>query len=75
MISFENLARDLTHWETMLVSTMMQRPIKTIVKNDEIWEHQMKNLKSAVRSVNTLSYIACSRCTKNLEWVSGGPSL
>jgi Phosphatidate cytidylyltransferase, mitochondrial len=48
VISYEDIVRDLTHWETMLVSTMMQRPIKTIVKNDEIWEYQMKNLKSAL---------------------------
>lgn len=48
VISYENLVRDLDLWETMLVSTMMQRPIKTIVKNDEIWQHQMKNLKSAL---------------------------
>ena len=37
VISYENLARDLTLCETMLVSTMMQRPINTIVKNEEIW--------------------------------------
>ena len=49
VIQYENLTRDLSTWETMLVSTMMQRPIKTIVKNEEVWEHQMKNLKSAVR--------------------------
>jgi len=48
VISFENLCRDLSYWETMLVSTMMQRPIKTIVKNEVIWEHQAKNLRSAV---------------------------
>lgn len=39
VISYENLQRDLEHWETMLVSTMMQRPIKTIVKNEQIWEY------------------------------------
>lgn len=51
VISYENLIRDLCHWETMLVSSMMQRPIKTIVKHDEVWEYQMKNLKSAVSDI------------------------
>jgi|LauGreDrversion4_2_1035121.scaffolds.fasta_scaffold72922_1 hypothetical protein len=48
VIQYDDIVRDLKHWETMLVSTLMQRPIKTIVKNDEVWEHQMRNLKSAV---------------------------
>lgn len=48
VIQYDDLVRDLTHWETMLVSTMMQRPIKTIVNNEQIWESQAKNLKSAV---------------------------
>jgi hypothetical protein len=51
VIQYEDVVRDLNHWETMLVSTMMQRPIKTIVKHDQIWENQMKNLKSAVRKI------------------------
>jgi Phosphatidate cytidylyltransferase, mitochondrial len=50
VVQHEDLIRDLDYWETMLVSSMMQRPIKTLVKNDEVWEHQMKNLKSAVKN-------------------------
>ncbi len=48
MIQYDDLVRDLKYWETMLVSTMMQRPIKLLVPNDQIWEHQITNLKSAV---------------------------
>ena len=48
VISYEDIVRDLSYWETMLVSTMMQRPIKTVVNHDEIWEHQMNNLTSAL---------------------------
>lgn len=40
MIAHDDLLRDLSHWETMLVSTMMTRPIKTLIPNDEVWEHQ-----------------------------------
>jgi hypothetical protein len=48
VIGYEDLVRDLRHWETLMVSQMMQRPIKTIVQNDAIWEHQAKNLRSAL---------------------------
>jgi hypothetical protein len=34
VIQHEDLLRDLDYWETMLVSSMMQRPIKTLVKDD-----------------------------------------
>ena len=36
MIQYEDLVRDLDNWETLLVSTMMQRPIKTLIQSDEI---------------------------------------
>ena len=48
MIANDDLIRDLSHWETMLVSTMMTRPIKTLIHNEEVWENQQKNLRSAV---------------------------
>ena len=64
VISYENLCRDLDTWETMLVSTMMQRPIKTIVKNEQVWEHQAKNLKSAV-SLPVLMPLARAWCPKD----------
>ena len=59
MIGIDNLIRDLKYWETLLVSSMMQRPIQKlidiedrIVVNDEesyIWDDlQQRNLKSAV---------------------------
>jgi len=31
VIGYDDLVRDLRHWETMMVSQMMQRPINTIV--------------------------------------------
>jgi hypothetical protein len=31
VIQTDDLVRDLENWETMLVSTIMQRPIKTIL--------------------------------------------
>ena len=73
VISYENLARDLEHWETMLVSTMMQRPIKTIVKNEEIWAHQMRNLKSAVRitCVSCNMFQVSTGCFEDAEWRAG----
>eukprot|EP00347_Sterkiella_histriomuscorum_P021408 403334078 len=48
VIQYEDLVRDLSYWETMLVSSLMQRPIKTAINSDEIWEHQAKNLRSAL---------------------------
>ena len=50
VIQTDDLVRDLENWETMLVSTIMQRPIKTILQNEEVMaKHQQNNLKSAVR--------------------------
>lgn len=34
VIQENDLERDLQHWESMLVSSMMQRPIKVIHQND-----------------------------------------
>lgn len=49
VIQYDDLVRDLNHWETMLVSTIMQRPIKNLVKDDEIMQrHQTQNMKSAL---------------------------
>ena len=48
VVQYDDMVRDLKYWETMLVSTMMQRPIKLLVPNDQIWEYQNINLKSAV---------------------------
>ena len=31
VIAYDDLVRDLRHWETLMVSQIMQRPIKTIV--------------------------------------------
>jgi len=31
VIGINDLARDLEHWETLLVSSMMQRPVKMLV--------------------------------------------
>ena len=56
VIQYDDLVRDLKYWETMLVSTMMQRPIKLLVPNDQIWEHQVTNLKSAVRHIYHILY-------------------
>ena len=38
VIGFDELKRDMQHWETLLVSSMMQRPINTLKSNDEISE-------------------------------------
>lgn len=52
VITMDNLLRDLKYWETLAVSSMMQRPIKPIIiceKHPEIWEtHTSYNLKSAI---------------------------
>jgi hypothetical protein len=40
--------RDLKYWETLLVSSMMQRPIKRIIDTPEIGPLQQKNLESAL---------------------------
>jgi len=46
------MQRDLKYWETLMVSSMMQRPIKTLIDSDHdlhIWdEYQQTNLKSAL---------------------------
>jgi hypothetical protein len=37
------MARDLEHWETLLTSSMLQRPVKKIIdepfENIEIWDN------------------------------------
>lgn len=42
VIQINEMVRDLQHWETLLTSSMMQRPIKRIIDNDyqnlKIWE-------------------------------------
>jgi hypothetical protein len=43
------MIRDLKYWETLLVSSMMQRPIKKIIEEvPEIEQLQQKNLESAL---------------------------
>lgn len=45
------MIRDLNYWETLLTSSMMQRPIKTLIDGDpdlKIWESQKRNLTSAI---------------------------
>ena len=46
------MKRDLKYWETLMISSMMQRPINTLIDIDpeeEIWEkYQKQNLKSAL---------------------------
>ena len=41
VIGINDLARDLEHWETLLVSSMMHRPIKMLVNDQheslDIW--------------------------------------
>jgi len=51
IIRITDLVRDLKYWETLMGSSMMQRPIKTIIDGDpehHIWEAHQRNLKSAV---------------------------
>ena len=55
VIGMQDLVRDLHYWETLLVSSMMQRPIKRIIDRDgvidkgQVWNnYQQKNLKSAL---------------------------
>jgi len=55
IIGIQDLMRDLKYWETLLVSSMMQRPIWKIVDTDgivnpsKIWDnYQQRNLKSAM---------------------------
>ena len=56
VIGINDLARDLEHWETLLVSSMMQRPVKMLVneqhENLDIWgDLQQQNLESAIAYV------------------------
>jgi hypothetical protein len=45
VIGMQDLVRDLRYWETLLVSSMMMRPIRKIIDKDgvigkgEIWEN------------------------------------
>jgi hypothetical protein len=53
VIGINDLARDLEHWETLLVSSMMHRPIKILVNEThefkDIWgDLQQQNLESAI---------------------------
>lgn len=51
-----------------MVSQMMQRPINTIVNCDAIWEHQDKNLKSALAlgALRTLNGESESKLYENI---------
>lgn len=51
IIELDDLARDLEHWETLLVSSFMHRPFEVLEIGDSkdlIMEKQAKNLKSAL---------------------------
>lgn len=44
-----DLQRDLKYWETLMVSSMMQRPIKKLIDSYNIWDtDQPQNLRSAL---------------------------
>lgn len=34
IVGINDLTRDLRYWETLAVSSMMQRPIKTLIEGD-----------------------------------------
>jgi hypothetical protein len=52
IVNTSDLVRDLKYWETLMVSSMMQRPMKTLINCDPelgiMDVHQTRNLKSAV---------------------------
>jgi hypothetical protein len=52
IVNTSDLIRDLDYWETMMVSSMMQMPMKTLINSDPelgiMDVHQTRNLKSAV---------------------------
>ena len=53
VIALDDMLRDLQHWETLLVSSFMQRPFEIIEEgtkevSDQVLEAQMTNLTSAV---------------------------
>ena len=50
MIEYSDLIRDLRNWETLLLSTFMQRPYQVLTEDmsDEIREASHKNLQSAL---------------------------
>lgn len=43
----KDLLRDLRYWETLCISSVMQRPHLILTPNDEVLERQTLNLKSA----------------------------
>lgn len=48
VISKKDLLRDLKKWETLACSTLMHRPVEILQHDQEIYEAQQKNLRSAV---------------------------
>ena len=51
IIEIDDVLRDLHYWETLMVSSFMQRPFQVLDKGqffDEVLEKQAFNLKSAV---------------------------
>lgn len=64
IVEYADLERDLRYWETLMGSTMMQRPVKTLIKDEAIWDAQQENLKSAVSGV-LVTYSVCIGCFDN----------
>jgi len=49
VISTENLKNDLYNWETLYIAGRMQKPVLTLVENEEIEKAKYSNLKNALK--------------------------
>jgi len=49
VISTQNLKNDLYNWETLYIAGRMQKPVLTLVENNEIEKAKYSNLKNALK--------------------------
>ena len=60
VIGIQDMRRDLQHWETLLTSSMLQRPVKVII--DEPFRRKISN-NSAYKEINIQLIALCKNGT------------
>jgi len=73
VISTQNLKNDLYNWETLYIAGRMQKPVLTLVENDEIEKAKQSNLKNALKmAILSLPYHQTEINEKDLFLIIAG---
>ncbi|ORX83678.1 mitochondrial matrix Mmp37 [Anaeromyces robustus] len=73
VISTQNLIKDLYNWETLYIAGRMQKPVLTLVENDDIEKAKQSNLKNALKmAILSLPYHQTEINEKDLFLIIAG---